>query len=240
MPSARPNSKTRLARSLAVAVIALIPAACEGDGQAEKLDRMVAAEAQAADHNGDTAGAIRLYGALYDSNRTDVTVIEALARNLRRAGQAQNAWTLLAEAVTRLGPQPQPRLLVEKGKAEIALGRAELAVPTLQAAVAAAPGAAEPPATLAIAFDRLGRYDEAAVQYTTALGLNPDNADVLNNFALSRALSGRIDEGVELLRKAAAKPSASPRIRENLTFLESLRTRPQPPGPGAMPAPVVR
>lgn len=235
MPSARRKSKTRFARTLALALIALLPSACGSDGQAEKLDRMVATEAEAAERGGDTVTAIRHYGTLYESDRSDAAVIEALARNLRHAGQFQPAWSLLAEALTRLGPEP--RLLVEKGKVEIGLGRAEMAVPTLQAAVAAAPEAWEPPATLAIALDRLGRYDEAATHYAAALALNPGNADALNNFALSRALSGRIDEGIDLLRKAAAMASASPRTRENLAFLEGLRVD---PGAAGMPPPVVR
>jgi len=165
-------------------------------------------------------------------------VLEAFARNLRHAGKFDDARRLLEEALARLGPNP--RLLLEKGKDEIGLSRADLAVQTLEIAAQAAPSDWEVPATRAIALDRLGRTDEAAVQYQAALALNPGNADTLNNYALSRALAGHIAEGLALLRQAVALPGSGPRVRENLAFLESLQAQPPQPGRPAVPAPLVK
>ena len=230
-------------RRLAVPALLLALAGCAtaaDDPSSGALDRIVAAEATGAEQNGDYATAARHYAALYQTNRSDLTVIEGLARNLRHGGELENARALLEEALGRLGPQG--RLLLEKGKAEISQGKAELAVPTLQAAVQAAPGEWEPPATLAIALDRLGRFDEAATQYRAALARNAaDNADIYNNFALSRALAGRLDEAKSLLRTAAALPNASSRVRGNLAFLETLqRQLPAAPVRIVVPAPELR
>jgi len=204
------------------------------------VDRILAAEAVRAEQGGDYAGAARHYGTLYQTNRSDPAVIEGLARALRHGGDPATARAILEEAQGRLGPQG--RLLVEKGKAELALGKADLAVPTLEAAVAAAPADWEGPATLAVALDRLGRFDEAAPRYRAALALNTtDNADLYNNYALSRALAGQLDEARSLLRTAVALPGATPRVRENLAFLETLQRRP-PSGPVRVmvPAPEIR
>lgn len=252
MPSARPNSKTRRtparpAARVRPALLALALAACADTGEAEKLDRMIAAQAEAAERAGDTGAALRHYGALYEADPANEAAIEGLARTLRRSGDPQKAWSLVAEALDRLGERP--RLLLERGKAELALGHADKAVVTLTAAGAAAPTAWEPPATLAVALDRLGRYEEAARRYGDALRLNPGHADTLNNFALSRALSGHIDDGVALLRNAVGLPGASAKTRENLAFLEDLRTRGPRPAPGkaapavpvpTLPAPAIR
>ena len=217
MPLAPPFSKTFGAAL--IAVLALI--ACADTGTDEKLDRLVAGEAQLAEQDRDYPSAIRHYATLYDRKPDDVGVIVGFARNLRYAGQYEDARKVLDDALGRLGQQP--RLLVERGKDEIAVGHAELAVKTLAAAVTEVPADWEAPAILAIAYDRLGRYDEAAAQYRAATAISHENADILNNYALSRALAGHIDEALVLLRRAVALPSAGPRARENLALLETLK-----------------
>ena len=218
-------------------------AGCAGsptDSTSATLDTIVAGQAGAAEQAGDHAGAARHYASLYHDNPGDLGVIEGLARSLRHAGDYANARAVSDEALTRLGPNP--RLLLEKGKAEIGLGKAGLAVTTLKAAAEAAPQDWEPEATLAIALDRLGRFDEATPHYRAALARNAaDNAEIYNNFALSRALAGRLDEAKALLRTAATLPSATARVRENLAFLESLQRAP-PAGPTrvVVPPPQVR
>ena len=221
----------RLALLLSLAGCAAPPA---DQSSAAAVDRIVVSEAVQAEQAGDYAAAARHYGSLYQTNRAEPAVIEGLARNLRHSGDFESARALLEEALSRLGPQE--RLLVEKGKAEIALGKADLAVTTLEAAVAAAPADWEAPATLAVALDRLGRFDEAAQRYRAALARNAaDNADIYNNYALSRALAGRLDEAKSLLRTAVALPSATARVRENLVFLETLARQP-PAKPARVPA----
>ena len=186
------------------------------------LDRIVLGAAADAEQAGDYAAATRHYATLYQDNRGSPVLVEGLARNLRKSGDLENSYALLREALPTL--QPPASLLVEKGKVEIGLGRADLAVVTLQAAVAAAPLEWEPAAILAIALDRLSRFDEAANQYRAALALNEtDNADIYNNYALSRALAGRIEEAKALLRKAVALPNASARVQQNLVFLEGFQ-----------------
>ena len=232
-------------RRVLAALLLLALAGCAAgkpaaDPAASALDGIVAGEAVAAEQAGDYASAARHYASLYETNRSDPAVAEALARSLRHAGDLAGAYDVLGEAITRLGANG--RLLVEKGKVEIGLGKAALAVSTLEAAGAALPKEWEPPATLAVAFDRLGRFDEAAAQYRAALARNAgDNAEIYNNFALSRALAGRLDEARALLRTAATLPSATARVRENLAFLETLQQQP-PAAPVrvAVPAPAVR
>ena len=230
MPSLPLISKSLGRPTGAAALLLLALAGCASappEAAPNALDRIVAAEAAGAEQSGDHAAAVRHYASLYENNRNDLAAIEGLARSLRHSGDAESARGVLDEALTRLGPNA--RLLLEKGKAEITLGKAALAVQTLQAAAAAAPTEWEPPATLAIALDRLGRFDEAAVQYRAALAHNAaDNADIYNNYALSRALAGRIDEAKSLLRTAIVLPNASVRVRENLVLLETLQRPPAP------------
>ena len=218
-----------------VLAAALTVGACADDDMMGEVDRVLTEEAKTAEANHDYGTAIHRYGILYQSSRDNPVIIVALARNQRHGGQAEKARQILEDAVGRLGPKPA--LLLEKGKAEISAGHPELALDTLNAVIKAAPETWEAPATLAIALDRLGRYDEAAAQYRIADRLNPDNPDIYNNFALSRALAGEIDEAIAALRKAVALKSAPQRIRENLAFLEALKAQPPRPGRVSVPAP---
>ncbi len=239
MPSVRPFSKSLPIGIVAATVwAALTLAGCSEMDTRGTIDQVLTSEAQNAEQNGDYEGAIHHYATMVENHHDDLVAIEGLARNLRHAGRLDDARRMLADALARLGPQP--RLLLEKGKDEIGVGRGDLAVQTLQLAAAGAPTNWEPAATLAIAFDRLGRYDEAAIQYRLAMGLYPESADILNNYALSRALSGHIDDAVSLLRRAVAMPSASPQTRENLTLMEALQHQPAHSGRLTLPQPPLR
>jgi Flp pilus assembly protein TadD len=212
---------------------------CQSDkDDIAQINQIVATQAEAAEHERNYEAAAHQYATLYESDHDNPVTAEAVARNLRHGGRLEEARQVLEDALARLGPKP--RLLLEKGKVELGLGRADLAVQTLQTAVQVAPTEWEPPATLAIALDRLGRYDEAAVQYRAAIDHFPDNPDVLNNYGLSRALAGHIDEGLSMLRKAVVMPGASPRVRENLKFMETLAEPPPPAAHPGKPAKPVR
>jgi Flp pilus assembly protein TadD len=208
-------------------------AACGGPDAMDKVDQYLLTSARTAEQNQDYASAARHYATLYESNQDDLQIAESLARNLRHSGRAADARRLLEDLLARLGPNS--RLLLERGKVEIALGRADLAVQTLSQAEPELARDWELPATLAIAFDRQGRFDEAAERYRQAHALFPESPDILNNHALSRALAGRLDQALDLLRQAVALPGAKPQVRENLAYFQALY---QPVQAQPAPAPV--
>lgn len=200
---------------------ALLLGACESTDPEARLDTYVADAARAAEQKRDFTAAASFYTDLQRSRPDDPQATLGLARNLRYAGRNEEAARVAAEGLSRFGPHLP--LLLEKGKAELAGNRAEMAAQTLQTAPADAGADWELPATLAVAFDRLGRFDMAAEHYRQALAIFPENPDILNNYALSRALAGRLAEAIVLLREAAKSPSARPQVRENLLFLEQLQ-----------------
>ena len=74
-------------------------------------------------------------------------------------------------------------------------------------------------------LDQLGRNEEARQYYATALKIAPDDPSVLSNLGLSYALSSELPKAEEQLRKAAAQPDASPRVRTNLAVIVGLQGR---------------
>lgn len=206
----------------AALVVLLLLGGCGGfGGDDERLDVYVLESARNAEQNRDYAAAVGFYSDLLRNRPDEPQFAVGVVRNLRYAGRVDEAMRGAVDALSRFGPVPE--LLLEKGKAELASNRAEMAVQTLMAVTARGATDWELPAILAVAYDRTGRFDLAEVQYRRALEFFPESPDILNNFALSQALAGNIDEAIRLLQKALTIPAARSQVRENLQFLERLK-----------------
>jgi Flp pilus assembly protein TadD len=188
---------------------------------ADAVDPSLRAAAQAAESNHDTAGAIQHLSTLYARHRHDPEIGVALARNLRYAGQGQNAADLMQTLLQ--GDPGNADLLLELGKDYLAADRIGLAVETLKRACDAAPQRWQSLSTLAVALDTDGRSAEARDALTRADRLAPENPVILTNLALSEAVAGHLRHAVEILRHAADLPTATAQTRENLALLLALQ-----------------
>src|SRR5205085_4990159 len=72
---------------------------------------------------------------------------------------------------------------------------------------------------------QMGRHDEARRYYETALKIVPEEASVLSNLGLSYALAKDLAKAEATLRRAAARPNAEPRVRQNLALVIGLQGR---------------
>jgi Flp pilus assembly protein TadD len=72
-------------------------------------------------------------------------------------------------------------------------------------------------------LDQMGRMDEAQNQYQAALKIVPQDAGVMSNLGLSLALSQKPAEAEGVLRRAAALPTATPKVRQNLALVLALQ-----------------
>lgn len=72
-------------------------------------------------------------------------------------------------------------------------------------------------------LDQLGRMDEAQRRYQAALQIAPQDAGVMSNLGLSLALSKKPAEAEAVLRRAAALPTATPKVRQNLALVLALQ-----------------
>lgn len=214
--------------AVALVLAGLGLSACAGGGAASPEDEVaravepsLRAAAAAAEAENDPKGAAQHWRTLYLRHPDDKTLALALARNLRYAGEAQAAADLMLEATERLGRDPV--LVAELGKAWLAAGRQGLALKTLAAAAALAPGDWSVQSAHGVALDAAGRTAEAQAAYARALAVSPDNPEVLNNLALSQATDGRLDDAIATLRVADEQPRAGMQVRQNLALLLALR-----------------
>lgn len=216
-----------------VTVAALTLTACQQSPlstRSDRLDAYVARNAQTAEDNRDHTTALKHYASLRESDPGNVVAITGLARNLRNLGRHDEAVKVVEEALAQQ-KNPPGALLLEHGRSLLAAGQAEKALQSLKKAAEADSKDWRIPNVQGIAADRLSRPEEAETSYRRALALSPDNPEILNNLGLSRALAGNLDDGLALVRQAAAHPAARTatreNARENIRLLESLRQNPK-------------
>lgn len=177
--------------------------------------------AMMSERNASYGEAAQHYAALHAKYPQDKQITLALARNLRFAGNPQQAIAVLNSGA--VAQSPDALTLLELGKDYLAADQLNLAKPTLERAKAAAPLNWEVLSSLGVVYDYEGQYEQAQQQYDAALFLDPENPTVLNNKALSLAQQGRLDEAVKTMKVATDQPSASAQARQNLALLMALK-----------------
>lgn len=216
-------------RTLAVAfLIAAHLAGCETPGMAEKdydarVSEVVLAAAVEAERQYDYENAVRHFETLYERDRTNAKVVRDLARNLRYAGVPKQAIKLLRRAMRK--SDSRPVLLLELAKAQLAASELADAEATLTVAgkERALEGEWQYHLVWGIYLDRKGRFSEAQSAYGRALEISPERVAILNNLALSYAMSGEIDKGVDLLRKIVEDENSTKLTRQNLALLYGIK-----------------
>lgn len=187
-----------------------------------RLDRSLYQAAESFEDRRDYVTAVSYYRNLYRRDKNDVGAIVGLSRGLRHLQQAREAQAIVLRALKE-APKNQD-LRAELGKVQLALGEPLKAVDTLSRVDAELKGGRwDVVVALAVAHDRIGMYEQAERRYRQAMKLSPENAVVLNNYALSLAQAERLPEALEILERAAAMPEATPRMRQNLAMLYAMK-----------------
>jgi Flp pilus assembly protein TadD len=218
------RSTTRL---LGMAVLCLAASGCAYHNTQPKQEKTANVEptlrqaALLAERNGSYGEAASHYAALRSRYPNDKAITLALARNLRFAGNPQQAIAVLnGSGVPQSGDAMS---LLELGKDYLAADQLNLAKPTLERAKQSAPLNWEVLSTLGVVYDYEGLYDKAQEQYEAALFVDPENATVLNNKALSLAQEGDLDQALKVMQLAIDQPEASAQTRQNLALLMALK-----------------
>jgi len=190
----------------------------QGNGAPSSLRLADSAAAQ-----GDYETAATLYRKEFSSNPESVDALVGLGRSYRNLGQTRRGESALREALSRRGDDPD--ILLELGRTQLAAGRAEVALNTLQRARAEAPRDLRIITARGIALDHLSRHGEAQIEYQKGLKIDPTDFALLSNLGLSRGLSGAPEAGIQILRELVRDNQATARTRGNLALLYGLAGR---------------
>jgi Flp pilus assembly protein TadD len=143
------------------------------------------------------------------------------AQLLRLAGQYPEAIKHLSQLMVVAADDG--RVITEYGKTLAAMGRAQESVDFLTRAQQLSPGDWSVYSALGVAYDQLGKHDQAQGAYEHALTLRPGEPSVLNNYALSRMLSKDPEGARKLIARAESAGGASdPKIARTIAMMKSL------------------
>jgi len=213
-------------RALGVALLILLAGCADPSGKGADapgkpdLAHSLQDAAQQALATGDAATAATYFRGVYTREPGNTQAALGLMQSLRLIGSVDEAREV---ANKLLAAKPDdPAVLAAVGKFKLATGQAKDAVAPLEKAAAADAEDWRSRSALGLAYDRLGDYASADRSYRAALAISPDNAAVLNNLALSRAMAGDLDEARGLAQRAAAAAGADLRVKQNLALIYAL------------------
>jgi len=69
--------------------------------------------------------------------------------------------------------------------------------------------------TLGLALMNLNKISDANTAFSTALAMNPDTPEILNNLAISAARMGKLDEALKSIARAAELAPQNEQVKKN-------------------------
>ncbi|MGD9866435.1 MAG: tetratricopeptide repeat protein [Hyphomicrobiales bacterium] len=214
-------SRPALALLTSAAVLALLPA-CSLTGSKSKGPVAVTQYTEkprvAAKPTNPLYVATAYWAEQHRKDPRDPKAAIAYAQNLKAMGSPQKAMEALAETYA-FNPQHK-ELASEYGRTALGMGDAKLAEQLLEVAerpdgrtdwrVLSARGAI---------LAKQGKHEAAQGYLVAALQQQPNEPAIMNNLALSYAMSGKPAQAEKLLRQAEATGGETARIRQNLTLV---------------------
>ena len=210
---------------LAIAIGAAALAGCQTDQPTSKIfgapaDPQITGTVNPQDK---TVENTQKWATYWQKNPKDVEAAISYAAHLKALKKNDQALAVLRKSA--ISNPEEPRLLTAYGKQLIVMGELAEANKVLAKATRS-PGPTWQAYSLhGTVLDRLGKHEEARTQYKTALGLVPNKTSVMNNLAMSHAMSGDPKTAEGILLKAI---SANPGERQGTAAAE--------PRPGDRPA----
>jgi len=154
----------------------------------------------------------------------------ASAHALRVKGDYDSAAKVLGQLM--LVAPDNPAVVGEYGKTLLEQGRPGDSLPFLKRALELKAADWTVYSAMGVAYDQINDHAHARLAYERALALKPGSPQVLNNYAMSRMLSGDIDGARRLMAQASS--SADPKIAANIALLATMK---RPVKVMAQPAP---
>ena len=161
------------------------------------------------------------YSRLAERQPNSLEPILGEARNLRYAGRPRDAISALRRAMEEHGEQTP--LLLELSKAQFASALTLDARETLTRLRELTPDDWQVYAMQAMLEDNKGEFASAQELYRSALALSPGNPSIVNNYSLSLAQSGELDQAIQLLEPIVYGEKSTLQARQNLAMLYVLK-----------------
>ena len=175
------------------------------------------------DPKGNTVENTQKWARYWNANQKDTKAAIAYAAHLRALNKNDQALTVLRK--TAMSNPQDTEILAAYGKQLAMMSQLPEASKVLYKATATGTPSWETLSVHGTVLDRLGKHQEARTQYQAALKASPGNATVMNNLAMSYAVSGNPKQAEDVLLKAIAKSGGqgNGQLQQNLALVLALQ-----------------
>jgi Flp pilus assembly protein TadD len=210
-----------------LSVLALAACSSTGGGNmtnksdAARVESILARAARDAKAAGNKGEALVLLEQLYNRNPEDAAIATAFGQSLREDEQLNRARQVLTPFT---GSKPYPDAVVELAMVQLALGQYQEAELTARRAVSLDPKSGRAFLALGTALDAENRHEDAETAFREGLDKwQGDPAPILNNLALNLASQNKLDQALDMLRKAKQISPGRVEIERNMRIISTLK-----------------
>jgi Flp pilus assembly protein TadD len=160
------------------------------------------------------------WGKKVAENPQDARAAVSYAKNLKAAGNKRDAMQVLQQAHSA---NPNDRELnSEYGRLALEHDQLTLAEKLLEHADNPAQPDWRVVSARGTVLAKQGKHGEAITMYERALEISPGQPSVMNNLAMTHAMTGQASKAEGLLRQASVKGDTDPRVQQNLALVLGL------------------
>ena len=217
-----------LLASLSVSVLAL--AACgtttdpnrSNPSDAARVDSILERAAREAKASGNKAETVVLLAQVHERNPKDAAVATSYGQALREDEQFNLARQVLLPFSN--GKNAYPDAVTEHSMVELAHGQYKEAELTARRAVEMDPKSGRAYLALGTALDAQNYHEQAEVAFRRGLDQwKGDPAPMMNNLALNLASQNKLDQAIDMLRKAQEISPGRMELERNLRIISTLK-----------------
>jgi len=215
---------------LSVSASVLLLAACGTTGnanmanvaEANRVDSILARAAAEAKASGDKVETLTLLEQVYNRNQNDAAVATSFAQALREDEQLNRARQVVYPFTE--GKNAYPDAVIELSMIQLALGQYKESELTSRRAVEMAPEQGRAYLALGTALDAQNYHEQAEVAFRRGLEKwKGDPAPILNNLALNLASQNKLDQAIDMLKKAQEISPGRVEIERNMRIITTLK-----------------
>ncbi len=216
-----------LLASLSVSILALGACASTGgnmsnQGEASRVDSILQRAAQEAKASGNKTDAVVLLEKIYQRNPDDAAVATSFAQSLREDDQLNRARQVLTPFTE--SKTPYPDAVTELSMVQLALGQYKEAELTARKAVELDPKSGRSFLALGTALDAQNYHEQAEVAFRRGIdNWKGDPAPIMNNLALNLASQNKLDQAIDMLKKAQEISPGRIELERNMRIITTLK-----------------
>ena len=222
-----PAFRGLLLASLSVSILALgacasTDANVSNRADASRLDSILDRAAREAKASGNKAETVVLLQKIYERNPDDPAVATGYGQALRDDEQLNTARQVLYPFTE--GKNAYPDAVTELSMVQLALGQYKEAELTARRAVELDPAQGRPYLALGTALDAQNYHEQAEIAFRKGIDQwKGDPAPIMNNLALNLASQNKLDQAIDMLKKAQEISPGRIELERNMRIITTLK-----------------